>query len=597
MHLIAILATLIIAGQYDNITRLQWIDPDHHPLTYQEYLARVGPFQPYMATEVFHSRFSSSCKLLIIVNTSLYPEIQKVLENNFLQQLVGEGYEVWILTAEGGTAMDIRSTILEFNNEHRIQGVFLIGDLPVAWCHLASDFGGGPADFPCDLIYTALDATILDKNQDGIYDVYSGDLRPVIYLGRLGPSALCSFLGKSQAELVNAYLAKDISFRTGGRPLEDKALSYIDDDWSHEGHKWSSDVAMAYADTTAVYDQYTTWSTDYVDRWDDQYEHVLVCVHSSPILHRFHRPESLTSDVRFDAIVSEQPHTHFYNLFACSNCNFLEENCMGLHYIFHEGEDGLIAVGSTKVGAMLDFEYFYGPLSRGHTWAESLRQWFYDIGTTDPSWFYGMTCLGDPTLVKSSYVNADDVDLVAEESSRGILLSWQAESLLGYNLYRLDGEVNITRIDRTSLKLLNASPINGSGRVSFLDSTVKPGKVYTWLLSYISADGQERLVGNVTMDVQQPPVALMLAPPRPNPARTSVSFIANLNIGHKARLELHDLSGRLVRLWELNQASTGETIVGWDLRDTGGKPVANGVYFVSLSDESKTVSQRLVVAR
>jgi len=598
LNLIAILATLLVAGQYDNVARLQWADPDHHPITYQEYTNRVGPFQPYSVTEVNHSQPPSSRRLLIITNSSLYPDIQNTLVNTFINQLTQENYEVWSITATGGTPADLRDTIVNYYNDYQIAGVFLIGDLPVAWFHIDNDYGVyGPVDFPCELIYTSLNATFIDADNNGIYEDYTGDLRPVLYLGRIVPSAVNIFLGKTQAELANTYLTKDVNFRTGGRPLEDKALSYIDDDWSDYGAQWSASVAMAYADTTPVYDPYITWSTDYVDRWDDLYEHIMVCVHSAPTLHCFFRPGGHTSNLYYNSIVKQQPNVHFYNLFACSNCNFVETNCMGLHYIFHGGDDGLVSIGSTKTGSMLDFDYFYTPLGAGDSWGESLRQWFYDIGTTDPSWFYGMTCLGDPTLVKSNYVGANDVDLIAEASSRGILLSWQAESLLGYNLYRLDGEANITKIDRTSLKLLNISPINGSGRISFLDSAVKPGKVYTWLLSIISADGQERLIGNVTLDVQQPPVVLMLAPPRPNPARTSVSFIANLSMGTKARLELHDLSGRLVRLWELNQPSNGETTVGWDLRDRGGQPVANGVYIVSLTDDSNTVHQRVVVAR
>jgi hypothetical protein len=597
MHLILLLAGLLAAGKYDDIPRLHWADPDHSPITYQEYMNRVGPIQSYTTSEIRRSKSPASRRLLIITNTTLAPDIQTGLDS-FIQQLAQENYQVWSITASGGTPADLRNTIVDYYNDDQIDGVFLIGDLPVAWYHIDNDFGTeGPVDFPCELIYTALNADFIDANLDGIYEDYTGDIRPVIYLGRLVPSAVNGGLSVTQAEIVNTYLEKDIDFRTGGRPLEDKALSYIDDDWSAWGSEWSSYVAQAYIDTTAVYDPYTTWSTDYVDRWDDLYEHILVCVHSSPTLHQFHRPGGLIANVPFNTVVSQQPHVHFYNLFACSNCNFVELNCMGCYYIFHGGQNGLVSIGSTKTGSMLDFNYFYEPLASGDTWAESLRQWFYDIGTTDPSWFYGMTCLGDPTLVKSSCVGADDIELAAQPTARGVLISWWGEDMVDYNLYRVDGETNIARLHRTDLSRLNRLPISGAGKLSFSDGTVRPGKVYTWLLSRITADGQENLVGNVVLGVPQLPATLALAAPRPNPAVSDVTFVINISVGSAARLEVHDLAGRLVRRWELAYPAGGESSVGWDLHDASGNPVANGVYTVSLSDGSRSVHQRLVVGR
>jgi hypothetical protein len=64
-------------------------------------------------------------------------------------------------------------------------------------------------------------------------------------------------------------------------------------------------------------------------------------------------------------------------------------------------------VGSAKTGSMLDFQYFYEPIGNGASFGTALKEWFeYEYpysddpgGYNDISWFYGMTILGDPTII------------------------------------------------------------------------------------------------------------------------------------------------------------------------------------------------------
>ena len=56
---------------------------------------------------------------------------------------------------------------------------------------------------------------------------------------------------------------------------------------------------------------------------------------------------------------------------------------------------------------MLNFRDFYGPIGHCYSFGEAFRIWFEDQypfsddpgGYSDVSWFYGMTLLGDPTLI------------------------------------------------------------------------------------------------------------------------------------------------------------------------------------------------------
>lgn len=598
MFVLCFLGLMLAAGPYDDIPRLHWADPDHSPLTYEEYSAARGGVTPYEVELRYQSASKAALKLLIITNTTLYPQIQTTLNNAYIHELEHEGYSVTSITASGGTPQNLHDTIKSYYDSQNIAGVFLIGDLPTAWYHIDNDFGEGtPADFPCDLIYTALNATFIDGNADGKYESHTGDVRPVIYLGRLNAAQVAGFLVQTEAALVNTYLAKDVQYRTGGLVLDNKALSYIDDDWSAYWAEWCGNVQTAYSNTTKVYDQHTTWSDDYMDRWDDRYEHIMVCVHSSPTLHAFKRPGELWSNVGFNMIYIKKPTTHFYNLFACSNCNFLESNCMGSHYIFNPGEYGLVSIGSTKTGSMLNFGYFYTPLSQGENWGESLRQWFYSIGTTDESWFFGMTCIGDPTLVMGRYTDADLVELTAQPNARGMLLAWWGDEGVSYNLYRVSGDVRSHGLEREKLQSLNSSPIEGNRRRTFCDSSVEEGGIYTWYLAKLGSDGQESFVANVVEQMPQMPMRLAIGNACPNPANSTARFQLSLSESAATHLHIYDLSGRLLRDMALGQLSVGQTDAVWDLTDQAGAPVANGVYTIQLNAGGRIASTHVVVAR
>ncbi|TET70188.1 MAG: hypothetical protein E3J45_00465, partial [Candidatus Zixiibacteriota bacterium] len=85
---------------------------------------------------------------------------------------------------------------------------------------------------------------------------------------------------------------------------------------------------------------------------------------------------------------------HFYNLFACSNSSYSENNYMGGWYAF-QTDYGLLPIGSTKTGSMLYFEDFYIPLSYGMTYGESFEYWAVRTMERDRPLFYGMTLSGD----------------------------------------------------------------------------------------------------------------------------------------------------------------------------------------------------------
>ena len=147
-----------------------------------------------------------------------------------------------------------------------------------------------------------------------------------------------------------------------------------------------------------------TNASDYMARLDDNYEWIQLCAHSSPWSHVFKIGGDQWEEgfVSFTDIQSIDPVALFYNLYACSNCRYVETDYMGGWYIF-ANTYGLAAVGSTKTGSMMleSLDKFYTPVGQYKSLGESFKQWFIAVGPYDAQdrwWHYGMTLLGDPTL-------------------------------------------------------------------------------------------------------------------------------------------------------------------------------------------------------
>ena len=401
---------LFIAGNalsapydYLNTEVTRWADPTREPLTYEEYI-RDNPIQPFQFTLV--SATDDTLPFVIIVNTTLYPQISASIDQ-YMSDLQAEDFAPVLYTAQGGTPQELKDDILRVEWELGAVGALLVGDLPVPWFELYEDFDNNsiPDDpwmvnFPCDLFYMDLNGGWWDFSMNGINDVHEGLWEPDIWIGRLTASTLQG----SEAANINNYFAKNHAYREGTLTLPDRALAYIDDDWAGAAYEWGAAVAMTWETTDIVSEINTTTASDYMERWDDNYQHVLLCSHSSPTLHTLKQNNGQSwGYVYWNQISSGDPNFLFYNLFACSNCKFVENNYCGGVYIFNDTY-GINAVGSAKTGAMLFFEDYYEPLGEGETFGESLIRWFALHGNEPGSimwarsWFYGMTNLGDPTL-------------------------------------------------------------------------------------------------------------------------------------------------------------------------------------------------------
>lgn len=395
---------------YKKVNPLRWMDPYRKPITYQKYLESREFAKGFEASLVYSSP-KGKIPICIIINTLLQPQIQTAF-SRFITDLEMEGYSIDLFTAaNNGDEVALKNLLISEWNTRHIVGAILIGDLAVPWYEMTV---WGDEQFPIDLYYMDLDGGWLDADFDGLYEEHihgAGDMQADIWVGRLFSLNLTQHQA-TEVAMINNYFDKNHRYRSRDLRLNDKALAYIDNDWCMYG--WENEVALAYPTTDAVTDIYQTNREDYIARvresTDNRYENLLICSHSSPWAHYlywgtgpydyslFHNYEIENIDVQ----------VHFYNLFACSNCRFVELDDMGDWYIF-QSTYGLLSVGSTKTGSMLCFYDFYTPLGEGANFGDAFLSWCINdmetcAGDESRPWFYGMTLLGDPTLKLSRYM-------------------------------------------------------------------------------------------------------------------------------------------------------------------------------------------------
>ena len=391
---------------YTNIHPLRWMDPYRNPITYQEYV-NSREFAPELDARLIYAGNKGKANICIIINASLQPQIQTKF-SVFLSDLLADGYNPNVYTANNdGDEVALKNILISEWSSRQIAGAILIGDLAVPWYEMnePESWGGSHVEFPIDLYFMDLDGYWTDADADGLYDGHTdgvGDMQADIWVGRLLAANL-TYHGAAEQALMNNYFDKNHLYRTGSFRLQDKALAYIDNDWCIYG--WEDEVAMAYPQTDAVTDVYQTNREDYMQRvrqsTDNQYENLLICSHSSPWAHYLFwgtGPYDYSLFYNYE-IEDINVQVLFYNLFACSNARYVENDDMGDWYLF-QSTYGLVSLGSTKTGSMLCFYDYYTPLGNGANFGDAFLSWcINDIescaGDESRAWFYGMALLGN----------------------------------------------------------------------------------------------------------------------------------------------------------------------------------------------------------
>ncbi len=373
-----------------SIKQLEWIDPyGREPGSFKEWckgknnlqFLRIGKVSHFIATE---GGRKSTNLVDLIVDSRVYSDLISEL-NQFSDDLVSEGYSVQIDTVSGMNHQTLRTHLAGLSG---LVGAIFIGELPVAWYEMSV---WGEEEFPIDLYFMDLDGNWIDGDGDGLYDGHTGDVEPEIWVGRLYARPL---LWDNEIRLMKQYFEKNHQYRTTGLGVPQRALSFVDDDWTGFGN---CSLNSVYAAVTVITGKTETTASKYRQELNKGYEWIQLCAHSSPWGHTFKVPGGYKGTVFNYEIFVLNPRAVFYNLFSCSGTRFVEENYSAGWYIFGEPY-GLSLVGSTKGGAMLYFEDFYKWLGQNENIGDAFKKWFIQWGESSRPWFYGLNIIGDPSL-------------------------------------------------------------------------------------------------------------------------------------------------------------------------------------------------------
>jgi flagellar hook assembly protein FlgD len=81
----------------------------------------------------------------------------------------------------------------------------------------------------------------------------------------------------------------------------------------------------------------------------------------------------------------------------------------------------------------------------------------------------------------------------------------------------------------------------------------------------------------------------------PNPANNTVTLGVTTTEPGRARVDIYDVKGRLVRSLEPGELAPGAHLIQWNRHDRGGHRVPSGVYFVRVEHGATVVTRKLVL--
>ena len=125
-----------------------------------------------------------------------------------------------------------------------------------------------------------------------------------------------------------------------------------------------------------------------------------------------------------------------------------------------------------------------------------------------------------------------------------------------------------------------------------------PQKVHNWMEGFTESTIRtwidECLVG--VEEIVKPDTKLSMSS-YPNPFKKSTMIIFSIpnSVSNKSgKLSIYDLSGTLIRGWEIKDA---ELEIVWDSKDIFGKSVVSGIYFCILEAGNSKVITKLILAK
>lgn len=213
-------------------------------------------------------------------------------------------------------------------------------------------------------------------------------------------------------------------------------------------------------------------------------------------------------------------------------------------------------------------------------------------GIIDPLWPAGGRVLSDTT--RTQFL-AD----IVPDGAGGAVVAWQDSFDVVAQHVLATGALDPAYPD-TGLALCTFPSQEGDVAVA---ATSGGGAIVSWTDTRNGKDADiyamQVTEAVVTLDAPpgSAPAGVTFAPPRPNPARGSMTLRFSLPREAHVRLAIYDVSGRRVRGLVSGPQPAGEHALTWDMRDDDGRVVGAGLYFARLETEGRIVTTKLTRLR
>jgi hypothetical protein len=129
----------------------------------------------------------------------------------------------------------------------------------------------------------------------------------------------------------------------------------------------------------------------------------------------------------------------------------------------------------------------------------------------------------------------------------------------------------------------------------YRDAGCEPGASYRYRVE--CTDGSRTTELFVTEPIMTPSMPLMLHQNSPNPFNPSTTISYHLPASMRVRLDVYDVSGRLVARLVDEEQERGDKAVQWNGRNTRGERVSSGVYYYRLQAGKELISRTMVLLR
>ncbi len=527
------------------------------------------------------------------------------------------------------TCCDLLQEIRAFLTDCRIEGVeyvLIYGDDDKIAARLAW-IGADPAydELPCDLYYSDINDTApgidrWDSNENlvwGEYGIDDIDYHPDLWVGR----ASVNTTGECTTFNNKVFSYERISASDFSAPIEMR-IGYTTEllwgdpyyCWGYSGAELISNYVPSAWEEEKCYDYYGDNSVTITRNMINAGPHHLYhASHGSQTSFSLPGGSYTTSDFMSQTNISGGGLPAIWNSISC-HIGYLDyySDCMGDAWN-----------NSPNGGGFGAFNARYGwgdPDNPGYGLSEILSRYFYDAMWNDdlynlgvahlmgndmmsaPSDEYEDWCVkeynlfGEPELpmwfIDAPDLTASHPGSISEATTFNVTVSSGGSPVSGARVCLQKGNWQTGDI-----YMVNTT--NGSGVATFYVNPSSTGtmSVVAWARDHVSYQGTINVTGtgfeeegsqNYTYDVNAA---------YPSPAVSSATIPFSLAAAGTARVDVYDITGRIVVTLAAEEMTAGQHNLVWNLFDGNGTAIPSGVYHVRIVTADWTGTTSLVVAR